>query len=182
MGIQLEDGKGSGRSVQVNDDNQLMTKSITEAEIEFVSEAEGLTFAWCSGTQATSAGDTILLVKNTSTTKTIRIDTVTMSADTDTRAIIHVPTSEVTSPTGTAVTGTNLNITSSNVADASAIRDETTNSQGNIVWSGEIYATERPVMVEFNGALILGTNDSVAIDYVSGQTAVCDCVIVGYYI
>jgi hypothetical protein len=109
----------------------------------------------------------------------LHIDGIYLSSDTDTRAVIHVPTSEVT-VTGTTITGFNLNTSSANVAEAEAARDETNNSQGNIVWSGEIQASSDPIYIDFSGALILNTNDSIGIDYVA-DVAACDVVIAGHY-
>ena len=133
MGLQIEDGKGSGNNVEVNSDKQLVVLAITKNELKFVSQNKGLAFSWASGTYDPDAGDTILLVKNTSATKELHIKSITLSCDTETRAVVHLPTTDVT-VTGTTITGTNLNAASSNVAEASAAKDETGNSQGNIVW------------------------------------------------
>ena len=102
-----------------------------------------------------------------------------MSIDTDSVATIHLPVTEVT-PTGTAVTGVNLNTTSQNVAEATAIRDETDNTQGSVIWSGEVYAASGPFCVDFDGAVILGKNKSIGVDYVT-EGAACDVTIIGYY-
>lgn len=180
MGFQIEDGKGSGNLAEVNADQQLVTKSVTETEFEFTSVNNGQSYSWASGTYDAAAADTILLIKNTSSTRRLHIDTIWLSSDTDTRAVIHIPTTEVT-PTGTAITGVNLNTASSNVAEATAIRDETDNSQGNIIWSGEIQAAGSPTIVDFNGALILARNDSIGVDYVA-DVAACDVTITGHFI
>jgi uncharacterized protein YjbI with pentapeptide repeats len=177
--MKLVDGKGNCYVAEVNKDNQLSTFSITETEFEFVSKEKGLAFSWASGTYDPDAGDTVLLVKNTSSTKNLHIDTITISTDTETRAVIHVPTADVT-VAGTTITGVNLNLTNSNVAEASAARDETGNTQGNVVWSGEVQANSDPFLVDFAGALILGANNSVGVDFVSATTA-CDVTITGHY-
>ena len=179
MGFQIVDGTGNGTVAEVNKDNQLATMSVIETEFEFVSKKRGLSFSWSSGTYDAAANDTILLIKNTSSNYNLHIDGIWLSTDTETRVVIHVPTTEVT-PTGTSVTGTNLNINSSNVAEATAIRDETNNTQGNIVWSGEIQATGEPFFIDLAGALILGTNDSIGVDYVA-DVAACDVTITGHF-
>jgi len=179
MTFQIEDGKGNGYKAEVNVDKQLVTFSISETEFEFISKEKGQAYSWASGTYDPAAGDTILLIKNTSSTKKLHIDLIILSTDTDTRVVIHAPTTEVT-PTGTAITGTNLNLTSSNAADATAIRDETDNSQGNVIWSAEIFAASGPHEVDMAGALILGTNDSIGVDYVADVGA-CDVTIMGHF-
>ena len=132
-----------------------------------MSRDEGQAYSWSSGTYDYAALDTILLVKNTSTTKPLFITSISLSGDTDTRVVIHRPTTEVT-PTGTSVTGVNLSgPDSTNAADATAIRDETNNSQGSIIWSGEIQAASDPYIVDLKNAVILGTNQSIGVDYVT---------------
>jgi hypothetical protein len=179
MPIQLEDGKGSGKVAEVDSNHRLRTKSIIETEQESISEDDGLAFSWASGTYDPDAGDTILLVKNTSATKTLRISKIWVSSDTETRVVVHCPTADVT-VAGTTITGANLNRTSSNVAEATAARDETGNSQGDILWSGEVQATSGVQLIEFSGSVILGTNDSIGVDFVSATTA-GDVVVFGHY-
>ncbi len=179
MGIQIEDGLGRGFLAQVDSEGHFVVDALTLSDMAHTSEEHGQSFTWSSGTYDPAAADTILLVKNTSTTLPLFIKGISLSADVDTRVIIHIPTTEVT-PTGTAITGTNLNSTSNNAASATAIRDETNNSQGNIVWSGEIQAAGDPYFVETFGAIIIGQNDSIGIDFVA-DVAVCDVVIYGYF-
>lgn len=181
MGFIIDDGSGKGFSARVNSDGHLVIDAITLEEITHVSDEHGLAFSWSSGTYAPSAtGDTILLIKNTSTTRALFIKDVYLSTAAETRVIIHLPTVEVT-PTGTAITGTNLNTLSSNVAETTAIRDETDNSIGGIIWSGEIPIVGTPYKVPFDGAVILGQNKSIAVDYVADPGTVCDVTITGWF-
>lgn len=177
--MQLEDGKGRGNVAEVNDDNQLVTNGVIVTHLHFNSEKNGISFSWSSGTYDAAAGDTILLIKNTSTTKDLHIHQIWLSTDTETRVVVHVPATEVT-PAGTTITGSNLNTTSAIVAGASAKRDETDNTQGNIYWAGEIQAATNPLMIDFEGALILGQNESIGVDYVA-DVAACDVTILGHY-
>ncbi len=179
MGFMIEDGKGTRGTAGVNEDQQLTVASVNQTEFEFVSKEKELAFSWSSGTYDAAANDTILLIKNTSRTNNLHIDGIWLSTDTETRVVVHVPTTEVT-VTGTTITGVNLNTGSANVAEASAARDETNNSQGNIIWSGEIQATGEPYFIDFAGALILGTNSSIGVDYVA-DVAACDVTITGHY-
>ncbi len=178
MSIQIEDGKGSGFKAQVNDENQLIVRAVTESILEHVSEEKGEAYSWASQTYTPSAGDTVLLVKNTSV-EHLHIFKVWLSSDIETRWIIHLPTTEVT-PTGTTITGVNLNTSKSGVAEATAIRDETNNSIGDVLWSGETQAASPPYLLEFDGALILAKNKSLGVDIVGNPGAV-DVTIIGHY-
>jgi len=175
----IKDG-GSGTTAKVDSEGNLRTVAITQSEIEHVSETEELAFSWVSGTWNPEAADTILLVKNTSSDETLHIKSIWMSTDADTLAQIHIPTSDVTVAGDTVIVGTNLNAASTKVADASAATNETGNAQGNIIWEQEIFALNGPTVVDFDGAIVLGQNQSIAVDYVSA-TAVVGVTIIGYY-
>lgn len=179
MGLTISDGAGKNGDAQVNDDQRLNVSSVVETEFEFISKNKEKAFIWVSGTYDPAANDTILLIKNTSSTEDLHIDGIWLSTDTETRVIIHLPTTDVT-VAGTTITGTNLKASSSNVAEASAARDETGNTQGNIIWSGEIQATGAPYFIDLSGALILGKNNSIGVDYVA-DVAACDVTISGHY-
>ena len=170
----------TGVNAAVSGDQQLLTKALIESGLRFVSEATKESYAWASGTYDPDAGDTILAIKNTSNTKKLHITKVWVSCDTESRVVIHIPTSQVTMA-GTAITGTNLNTTSANVADADARQDETGNTQGDIVWSGETQAANDSFLVDFEGALILDRNKTVGVDFVAASTA-GDVTMFGYFI
>lgn len=180
MGLILEDGKGKGNQAEVNINNQLVVRAITQTEADFVSDMLGNAYSWASGTyNPATTGDTILLVKNTSDTLNLHINSIWLSTAAETRVVIHLVTADVT-VIGTTITGTNLNTNSNNVAPAEAARDETGNSQGSVIWSGEIQAATNPYEVRFDGAILLGKNISIGVDYVADPTA-CDVTILGHF-
>ncbi len=178
MSIQILDGRGRGFLAEVDSEGHLIVDAIQLSELAHTSVAHGLAFSWAAATYDYDASDTILLVKNTSSTRKLLIEQIIISSDTATEVAIHVPTSEVT-PSGTTITGRNMNLGSNNVAEATAVRDETNNSQGNLFWTGFISANEAH-HVDFQGALILGTNDSIGVDLVTAGTG-CACTIFGLF-
>jgi len=178
MGLVIEDGKGSGKKVGVNDENQMTVASTSQSELEHESEENGAGYNWSSDiTDVAAGGGTVLLVKNTSDTplhiECVKIANGVLASE----YTVHLPTTEVT-VTGVTVTGTNLNTASSNVAEASAASKETNNSQGNVI-STVWLAADSNVSVETPG-LILGKNKSVALDVVE-NTAESACSIIGHY-
>lgn len=172
-------GTGKQNAAEVNDDFQLVVKAIMETEAQFISGEKGEAFSWASDTYSAAQDDTILLVKNTATDKELHIEAIWVSANADTRVLVHLPTANVT-VAGTTITGVNLNTGSSNVAEAEAARDETGNSLGDLIWSGEIQAIDLPYKLPLQGVLILKKNKSVGVDFTVAATA-CDVTIMGYY-
>jgi hypothetical protein len=160
----IEDGKGTGYKAKVDLNNLLRVSAVMEPSMHFTSLEDGQVFVWSNVTYDYAAGDTILLVKNTSTDKHLHIVRVICSTDTNTQIIVHCP--DCTTPTGTAVTGVNLNRMSGNVAEAIAKADETTNSQGDIVCTRLVPANNNSECI-FDEGLILGLNDCIAVDYVT---------------
>lgn len=163
---QIEDGKGTGRRAQVNSDNQLVVKAVAETLFESASE-QGQSYNWSSDLVDVDGDDTVLLVKNTSDIA-LHIESISIAnGSVASEYTVHLPTAEVTvtaGPGGAAVTGTNLNTASSNVADATAASDESNNSQGNVVFT-RFMAVDTNEKI-FTAGLILGKNKSVAVDVV----------------
>lgn len=167
----------TGDAAGVNSEKQLLTNSVVISELEHESEENGSAYSWVSGDLNVAAADTMLLVKNTSDTP-LHIHSIEVSSgNVATRYEIHLPTSEVT-PTGTAVTGTNLNTGKPNVADATAKSKETDNSQGNVIRDVSLLATTT-LYLRMEG-LILAKNKSIGVDQVTESTA-GSVTIIGHY-
>jgi len=151
--------------------------TVKRTRLEDTSIENGLSFSWSNATYDYDAADTILLVKNTSTTHNLHIDQIWCHGDTTTTVAVFWA-SGVT-PAGTTVTGVNLNTTSSNTAEATAKGDETGNSGGSNVWVGSIPADNAtPVLI--SSGLILASGYSIGVDYTTdgGEALV---TIIGHY-
>ncbi len=171
----IKDG-ATGSVAKVNTQNQLLVRAITEPEIEDASEA-GQAYSWTSGNIDIDAGDTILLVKNTSDTN-FHVTTIVLSGgNVATRYTVHFPTTDVT-VAGNTIVGVNLNTGSANVADATAASDETGNSQGDIINDVSLLATTSFTL--HTEGILLAKNKSIAIDQVTESTA-GSVTIVGHY-
>ena len=100
----------------------------------------------------------------------LHIESITINCgSTASQFQIHAPTTEVT-PTGTTVTGTNLNTGSSNVADALSMSDETNNTQGDILFT-PMMSADSNININTRG-LILSKNKSIGIDVTTAGTEV----------
>ena len=175
---QIEDGKGTGNRAEVNKENQLIIKAISESELEYESEVNGLSYTWASDiVDVAAGGGTVLLIKNLSDSPLHILSVIIANGAVASEYTIHLPTTEVT-PTGVALVGTNMNTASSNVADALAKTKETDNTQGNVI--GTVWlAVDRNISLSLEG-VILGKNKSIAVDVVE-DTAESAVTIIGHY-
>ena len=163
----------SGASIRAD------VSSRSDERIYYNSRDDGRTFFWSSDTYDYDAADTILLIKNTSSSRVLVIREIDVSTDTVTLCEIHTPTTVVTTPTGTAITGTNANGEAPHAEESTAIRDETTNAQGEMYWNNFIPANS-PVVIDFHDAIRLKQNQSIAIDLVTAGTG-ASVVIDGFF-
>ena len=178
MSIRIEDAKGRGNLAEVTNNKKLRTYTTVESEASFESEANGVCFAWTASYNYT-ADDTVLLIKNTNTNLDIIIENIIFQSDTSTQVIVHYPAT-VATPTGTAITGVNMNKTSGKTARATAIQDETTNARGDVISRIFVKGGEDSLFIPYQGMPIIGLNDSIAIDYVT-EGGSCFVTIIGYF-
>lgn len=163
----------------VHETGHLFMRAMSSPAIQHISRHGELAFSWTSTDYDYDAGDTILLVQNTSSTSTLYITDIYMYTDTATLATIHATDGATFTLAGTSITGVNLNRKSGKVADASAFRDETGNTQGSVILNVRL-GTNAMNHVTFEGALALGNANEVAVDYVTAGTAAV-VTILGYY-
>lgn len=190
----IEDGKGTGYKAEVNSENKLRTYSVVEPEISHSSEKNGDAYIWTAVAADIDTGDTALYVVNDSTTKKLHIQRIYIWSNIASQFKVHCPA--YVTPAGTAVVGVNMNRASGNAADATCKADETGNvfAAANVITTirntrlvrgngddlADITAAGEGQWIEYDGALILGYHDSVAIDII-GESTLFECTIVGYY-
>ena len=166
-----------GNLAIVTPEGKLKTFSTTETESFYISKTNGEAYTW-SVAYDYAAADTLIWLRNDSTTKILIIETIILSSDTATQFILHFPVNAT--PAGTAVTGVNMNRGSVNVAEATCYRDETNNTQANVIHQGIIDANAT-IVVPVRDSFILYHNDCVAVDYVTAGT-LGTVTIKGYYV
>lgn len=151
----------SGETMEVDTDNRLLV----DARSEWLNAVRnGDAYIWTAETYDYDTADTIISVRNDHSTKNLHITKVKLHGDTETEVEIHVPNTTFT-PTGTALVGENLNRTIQRTAEATAKVDETGQAtQGDVIERVRIKA-DTDYEVDFGGALILGHDDAVAVDY-----------------
>ena len=176
--MKLESASG-GYVMNVNKEGRGETIAVTVASVEHFSEYGGYAFAWSNVTYDPDAADTIILIKNDHTTKKLHIKGIQFSSDTASEVIVHLTDGATFTPTGTAIVGVNLNNAVGGIPLATAKGDETANTQGNIIFHTKVLANT-PNHWDMNGAIILGTNQSIGVDLVTAATAAF-ATIWGFY-
>ncbi len=178
--MQIEDGL-TGYKARVTTKGRLKTYSVTETDFLHINEDDGCAFVWDFSGYDYDAADTVMFLRNDSSTKKLHVHHIYLYCDTATKVQVHVPDNPTTAA-GTAVTGTNLNRTSGNVSESTAYQDETGQAtQGTVIHSEYIAANGTLTMLKEEGyEIILGKNDIIAVDLVTAGTMAYGH-IVGYY-
>ena len=137
----------------------------------------GNAYSWFNATYDSDALDTVLTVCNDHTGgQNLHIERVDFSADTASQYVVHLPTYATWA--GTAVTGTNLNANSSNVAVATAKGDETGQAtRGTVIGNGSILASGESQNWMY---VTLGYHKAIGVDIVAAATGTL-VTIWGYY-
>lgn len=180
MGFTIDDGKGSGRSASVSSVQRLNVSAKTNPRIFYISRDDGLSFTLVSIDAASAANDYICYLKNTDTTRILLVKRITISSDVDIRY-------KISSVTGTAagsseLTPVNLNLSSGNVADATARGNGAiTGLTEQAVISASRVAANDDHTTELEDALILGNGDAIAIEHDVGAAAVIEVNIEFHY-
>lgn len=180
MGLMIEDGKGKGFIAGVSKDNRLETSSKSSIRSFYISRDDGQVFNLNSHDASAAAGTLIAYWKNTSTTRKLVIDLLRVGA-------IEAALWKVWFVTGIAsgsslLIPTNMNSTSSNIADAvargnGAIADLTLGVQ---IANVRTPATES-FDIPFSNTLIIGQGDAIAVEYDTGTTGIAEVLIRGFY-
>lgn len=112
MGLQIEDGGGTGRVAKVDAENRLSTSSVTQLYDFHVNKESGKVWSLpFEGLNPAGADDYVFYIKNTGT-KDLLISDIRVSADTATTQV------EVHAVTGTASGGSSLTPVSRTIGSA----------------------------------------------------------------
>jgi len=117
MGLQIEDGKGSGKLAQVDSENRLITRAVVEEQDLHINKVNNKVWSIpFEGLNPAAGDDYVLYIKNTGT-KTINMTGIRIMADTaSTQIEVHAVTG--TASGGSAITPINRTIGASPIPDA----------------------------------------------------------------
>lgn len=132
MASPISDGKGRGYLAEVNVEQELVCRAVTEPEIEH-SSSLGRAYAWDSTELDIDIGDTMLFVQNTSDTPLVLDSLIINGSNVICTWDVGIGTATTTA-TGTTVTGVNLNTGFEGLAaEANAFSDETAVADASVI-------------------------------------------------
>lgn len=169
----IEDGKGSGRKCSVSSVQRLNVSSKTQPRIFYASRDFGLAYNMVCESASTAAGAYTLYLKNSSTTANMFVSVIEFHSIENTKW-------KIWQVSGTAAGGTSnvpaeLNLSKSIPADVVAMD----NSGGTItgLTNTQQIGSHRNTAngdseMNFEGSLILGPNDAIAVEMDAGTTGI----------
>lgn len=180
MGMIFEDGRGRGSKAGVSSDFRMETSTRSNSRSYYISRDDGQVYGVTSHDATAAAGTYILYFKNTSTSKDFYIDYIECGGVET--ALWKVWFVTGTAAGGSALTPTNLNKKSGNVASATVRGDD---SITGLSTDGQIGALRTPAndshLLAFDDTVVLGTGDAIAIEYDAGTTGIAEVFMRGYY-
>jgi hypothetical protein len=171
--IEIKDGTGSGQKVKVKD-FRLDTSARTNPRSYYVSRDTKQVYNATSDVPSAAAGDYVLYIKNTSSTKNLFVGGIEYHS---TQAVQWRVWKVTGTPGGASDIGSrNLNLGSANIAEADIY--------GDLAVTG-LTIDGRPIGVhrtdtngeagmEFGDALILTPQTAIAVEYHAGTTGQCE--------
>ncbi len=176
--VQITD-PATGVSAMVTRERHLVVAAIGESELEHESTEHGNAYAWDSTELDIAAGGTMLFVKNLSD-KPLHLETAAFNGSNVICTWTILLGEATTTPSGNTVTGVNLNqIFASQVADATAISNETAVADGSII--GRLKTPISGHHIHPLQAVILGKNDYVQFNQVT-ESSSGSVVLVAHYV
>ena len=177
--MKIEDGTGKGYELEIDSDNHAHVRAFIQEMAYWAAHKQGRSFTWTIVPYNYAALDTIILVRNDNADLDLIMTDIWICSDAATDAIVHYTDGAAFTPAGTAVVGVNSNRKSSIPALATAMADETANTQGNIALQLPLVANQL-VHIDTKGAVILGYHNCVAVDYPTVGTMAW-AAMAGYY-
>lgn len=185
MGLQIEDGTGTGKIAKVTLQNQLEVRNENLELQHWISRYKGNTYQAISvDTGITAKTQTLLHLKNTDTEKSCVISFIRMQAITNTASkpvvgeYFQIGLGETVASGGTTTTPVNMNTSSGNTASVTATGVDPTMA-GTFTEIDRIYHKASGDEYTFNkqGSIILGLNDTFSVRFVSAGTGEAKCRI-----
>jgi len=136
MGIPIEDGKGSGKSAGVSDNNELLTHAVSVSEEHSANMDKGKAFSWVFSEDPDANDDCIFYLKNNDDENLV-LEGMEIYVSAAAEVYVEIG-NEGTTTSGTTVSGKNLNAGSGNSAEVTAIKDGDIQSGATLATGDEV--------------------------------------------
>ena len=179
--MKIEDGKGSGRQASVSSVQRLNVSAKTAPRMFYASRDFGLAYNAVYDGITAAAGEYTAYLKNTSTTRNLFISEIEFHS-------FEAVKWKIWSVTGTAAAGESVEPAELNLSKG--ITAEATAMAGNTAITGLTTVAQigshRSAALEdsdmnFQGSLVLGPGDAIAIEYDAGTSGICSHDIFFWY-
>lgn len=182
----IQDGRGTGKKVEVDAQNRMTTFADTRSILAEISRNHGNSYVFSHmdyvalTTTGTETG--ILHVKNTSATLNLHIVSIrTCGTVINQWKLYKNSTGGTLISDQTAGSAVNMNVTSSNTAEATVYKGADAKTVTGGTMMGHLINDIGHSDEHFDGAIILGRNDSIELSVeVASAGDVC-CRVIGYY-
>jgi len=177
----IEDGKGKNGDMSVSASQRGNVSAKTAPRIMYAARDDGLAFNAVYDGITAAAGDYTAYLKNTSSTRNLFVKHVEFHAAEAVKWKLWSVTG--TAAAGESVTPSPLNLSKSIPAEATAMAGNTSITGLTTVLHLGAHRTPATDSSEmhFDGALILGPGDAIAIEYDSGTSGLCSHDIFFHY-
>lgn len=171
--MKIEDGKGSGRQASVSSVQRLNVSAKTQGRIFYASRDFGLAYNAVYDDITAASGDIVAYLKNTSSTRNLFVTHMEFHSVENVKWKIFSVSG--TAASGATVIPSTLNLSSGIAAEAEAMSGDTaitgltTLTQIGTHRSQALGDSE----MHYDGALMLGPGDAIAIEYDTGTTGLC---------
>jgi len=181
MGLQIEDGTGSGNQVEVKN-NKLLVSGVVSSQEHFANHAEGNAYNIPFSATPTGAGDYFLYLKNTNPDTALSIEGIWIK--TAANDFIQVELND----TGVPIGGTDLSPVNANTASGNQALgtfqsgvDITGLNGGNIFHKIYFASSEASVYHNFNMDIVLGANGVLTLNSGAGTVAIEGIIVCNYH-
>lgn len=177
--MEIEDGRGRGYRASVSESNRFNVSAKIDPRSFYVSRDDGLAFKLISIDSSSDAGDYVLYIKNTSDTKNLFVKEIHFTSVNAALWKVWIVTGTAS---GTAITATNLNISSGRTASISGYGNGAVSglTSGSILDAIRTDSNGHEHSI-FEDALILGPNDAIAVEYDTGTTGASEVGVQFHY-
>ena len=179
--MKIEDGRGKNGDMEVNSEQRGNVSSSTRDRTFFAARNHGLAFTANYDDMTVAAGDIVIYLKNTSSTRNLIIRDIKIGGVENIKWKIFSVSG--TAAAGASVTPSPTNLSKNIPAEAIAMSGDTAITGLTTLTQIGVHRSTANSEVQGlgHGATILGPGDAIAVEYDTGTTGLCSSEIHFHY-